>query len=256
MIPHTKAFAVLKREAQQVFDFAIVVTYAVPALKYALKGLAPDHSTPFKPDHFDSRPIAIDKVKENAKEYKALLSRYIFLSSFSFFEAYFRDVLTEIIDFHGRDLVLERVSIKHNAKLTDADSKKQKRKLQEYPTPGNRDRYLVHGRRLYEKGFRFPSALLSGYGLRRLLEIIPGESVRATDIPKLAQELLQVELDESTEIAVFNGYRQTRNKIAHGQAKAASLHLRKAIEANHFLRNLALKIDRHVVDNFFVIEVF
>ena len=256
MIPHTKAFAVLKREAQQVFDFAIVVTYAVPALKYALKGLASDCTIAFKPDHFDSRPIAIDKVGENAKEYKALLSRYMFLSSFSFFEAYFRDVLTEIIDFHRRNVILERVSIKHNATLTDVDSKKQKRKLQEYATSSNRDRYLAYGKRLHEKGFRFPSTLLSAYGLRRLLELIPGESIRAADIPKLAQEVLQIQLDESTEIDIFNGYRKTRNKIAHGRASTASLHLRKAIEANNFLRNLALKIDRHVVEHFFVIEVF
>jgi hypothetical protein len=70
MIPHTKAFAVLKREAQQVFDFAIVVTHAVPALKYALKGIASDHSIPFRPEHFDSRPIAIDKVRQTRKSTK------------------------------------------------------------------------------------------------------------------------------------------------------------------------------------------
>ena len=34
MIAHTKAFEILKEEAQKEFDFAIVVTYAVPALKY------------------------------------------------------------------------------------------------------------------------------------------------------------------------------------------------------------------------------
>lgn len=257
MIPHTKAFAVLKREAQQVFDFAIVVTYAVPALKYALKGLAPDQPIPFRPEHFDSRPIAIEKVRQNAKEYKRLLSRYIFLSSFSFFEAYFHDVLREIVEFHGcGDSILERVSIKRNETLTDEDSTREKRKLQEYCNSRNRDRYLYNGRRLLDKGFRFPSTLLSEYGLRRVLELISKDSIRAADIPTLAKTLLQIQLDASAEIAVFEGYRRTRNKIAHGRASSASLHLRKVIEANNFLRNFALKIDRHVVEHFLVIEAF
>src|SRR5437016_909818 len=140
MIPHTEAFAVLKRQVQEVFDFAIVVTYAVPALKHVLKHAAiRDDQIPFRPDHFDSRPIAIEKVRENTKAYKAVLARYLFLSSFSFFEAYFNDVLKEIIDFHGSDSLLGRVSIKHNEKLSVEDSKSEKRKLQEYPTSATRD---------------------------------------------------------------------------------------------------------------------
>ena len=155
MIPHTKAFTVLKREAQQVFDFAIVVTHAVPALKKALKGFEPGDVIPFQPDHFDARPIAIDKVKQNAKQYKALLSRYLFLSSFSFFEAYFRDVLNEIITFHGGMSILERVSIKHNATLTDDETIAQKRKLQEYADVKNRDRYTSHGKRYMKRASGF-----------------------------------------------------------------------------------------------------
>jgi hypothetical protein len=256
VIPHTKAFEVLKGEAQKVFDFAIVVTYAVPALKYALKNLGPANPIPYRPDHFNSRPVATEKVKEDAKRYKPLLSRYIFLSSFSFFEAYFRDVLKEIIDFHGGEKLLERVSLRRNESLTDSESVKQKRKLQEYPNPRNRDRYVSNGKRLAEKGFGFPSTLLSGYGLRRLIELIDADAIRAVDIPKLAQEVIQIQLDQSTEIDVFHGYRETRNKIAHGRASPASLHLRKAVEANNFLRNVALKIDRHVVENFLVCELF
>jgi hypothetical protein len=87
VIPHTKSFLRLKNEAQKVFDFAIVVSYAVPALKYSLKHTPEDAEIPFKPERFDSRPIATAKVRENAREYKALLSRYVFLSAFSFFEA-------------------------------------------------------------------------------------------------------------------------------------------------------------------------
>jgi len=52
VISHTKSFAILKQEAQRTFDFAIVVTYAVPALKYALKDLDPNEPIPFTPCDF------------------------------------------------------------------------------------------------------------------------------------------------------------------------------------------------------------
>lgn len=253
MIAHTKAFSVLKEEAQKVFDFAIVVTYAVPALKYALKDLKADDKIPYKPDHFDSRPVATEKVKHDARKYKSLLSRYIFLSTFSFFEAYFQDVLKEIIEFHGGDNLLTKVSIASNS-LIDNECTKYKKKLQEYPTFRNRDRYLSYGKRLSECGYRFPSTLLSGFGLRRLLELTTGDKIRAVDIPRLANEVLQIELDKKIEVSIYQGYRNIRNKIAHGRASSASLSLSKAIGANNFLRNLALKIDRHVVNNFFIVE--
>jgi len=46
-----------------------------------------------------------------------------------------------------------------------------------------------------------------------------------------------------------------RNKIAHGRPDGTSLHLAKAIEANNFLRNLALKIDKHVLEHLMLIEI-
>lgn len=256
MIPHTKAFKTLKDEAQRVFDFAIVVTYAVPALKAALKGLQPAAPLPFTPDHFDPVRIPTDKVRFHAQEYKELLSRYIFLSSFSFFEAYFHDIIKEIIAFHTSEAILERASLAPNLALTDKEAKKSKRKLQEYAVPGNRDGYISHGRKLAARGFRFPSTLLSQYGLRRLLDLAQGDYIKAADIPGLAQDVLQLALEEKTEAEPFHNYRDIRNKIAHGRASAAALHLAKAVEANNFLRNLALKIDRHVVEHYLLVETF
>ncbi len=216
------------------FDFAIVVTYAVPALKYALKGLNPEDEIPYKPDYFDSRPVATEKVKHNARNYKSLLSRYIFLSTFSFFEAYFQDVLKEIVSFHEEKKLLSKVSIDHNNSIMNGDINKYKRKLQEYPTPKNRDRYLSYGKRLSETGYRFPSTLLSGFGLRHLIELTKGDNnIRAFDIPRLTEEILQLDLDQKKEVDIFHGFRNTRNKIAHGRASAASISLRKAIAANN-----------------------
>jgi RiboL-PSP-HEPN len=256
MISHTKSFAILKQQAQRTFDFAIVVTYAVPALKFALKNLDPNTTIPFKADHFDSRPVATAKVLYRTKEYKAALSSHIFLSSFSFFEAYFHDILKEIVDFHGAPELLGKTSITKNHVLSDPESIKQKRKLQEYYTPGNQDRYVSNGKKLHNKGYRFPSTLLSGFGLQKLIELAQGDYIRAAEIPILALSVLQIDIDQKTEVDIFQGYRSVRNRIAHGRAGTRDLHLKKAIEANNFLRNLALKIDNHVVENFLVTERF
>ena len=254
MIPHTKAFRVLKGEAQQVFDFAIVVAYAVPSLKKALATLQPGETLPFTPDYFDATRIPTAKVRHNAAHYKELLSRQIFLSSFSFFEAYFHDVLKEIVQFHGGEALLEKVSIAPNLNPASSDAKRWKRKLQEYRTSSNLDGYVTYGRKLAGSGFRFPSELLARFGLRKLLDLVKGDYIRAIEIPILVEEILQLRLDPQSEVAAFQNYRKIRNRIAHGRASGASLHLKKAVEANNFLRNLALKIDKHVVEHYLIVE--
>jgi hypothetical protein len=254
LIPHSQAFIRLKTEAQRVFDFAIVVSYAVPALKYSLKNAPEDSPIPFNPEHFNSRPIATAKVRENAKEYKKLLSRYVFLSAFSFFEAYFHDLLKEVIEFHGADGLRSQVGLAHNVSLNTADDIKAKRKLQEYPKKTEAAKHRKYGRELAQKGFRFPSTLLGSYGLEKLIELANGEYIPASKIPELVQSIFQLPLDITTEIEVFTAYREQRNRIAHGRADSKSLHLGMAVEANNFLRNLALKIDKHVVEHFMLIE--
>lgn len=254
MITHSQAFSRLKDEAQSVFDFAIVVSYAVPALKYSLKNLSETDPIPFKPEHFDSRPIATAKVRENAKEYKKLLSQYVFLSAFSFFEAYFHDLLKEVIQFHGVEGLRQQIAISHNLTLTLPEDTKAKKKLQEYPKPSETKKYEKYGRNLAARGFRFPSALLGSYGLAKLIELANAEYISPSKIPELVQSIFQLPLDAKSEVEPFNAYREQRNRIAHGRADGASLHLSKAVEANNFLRNLALKIDRHVVDHYLVVE--
>lgn len=104
-------------------------------------------------------------------------------------------------------------------------------------------------------GYRFPSRLLSHYGLKQLNEIAEGTGIKAADILALASSIFHLEFDPDTEVQVFSDYRQLRNRVAHGRALESELALGKAVEANNFLRNLALKIDRQVVSQYFVIEV-
>lgn len=256
MIAHTKSFAALKEEAQRTFDFAIMVAHAVPWLKHSMKELDPDGHIPIRADYFDSRPVATAKVQASTKVYKESLARHVFFSSFTFFEAYVGNVLKEIVDFHGKEALLDRTNLNECTQNLDADGSKSKRKLQEYADPKNRDRYASHGKKLQGVGYRFPSTLLSTFGLKHLCSLIEDEKIRAVEIPGLLQEALHLELDETTEVKEFHRHREVRNRIAHGTATPADFSIPTAVKANDFLRNLALKIDRHVVDYFLVVETF
>lgn len=254
MIPHTKSFKRLKEEAQQVLDFAIVVSYAVPSLKRVLQTVGEDEALPFTPDHFDSRPIATQKVRSNIKHYKEVLSRHIFISSFSYFEAYFVDVLKEIIAFHGAECLLSKHNLSRNKALIGDDAQRSVRKLREYRTPSNLGAYASHGRKLAASGFVFPSSVLARHGLQQLIQLIESDKIRSVEIPGLIESVLQLPLDQDLEVKKFHAFRSMRNSIAHGRPKKGSLHLQKAIEANDFLRNLALKIDAHITRNLLLVE--
>lgn len=255
MIPHTKSFKRLKDEAQATFDFAIVVCYAIPSLKTALKNLGPNEGLPFEPDYFDTRPIPTEKVKNHVKEYKAVLSRHIFISSFSYFEAYFIDLLREIVEFHDKTKLLSKHAIIKNEDLTSPELQKSVKKLREYPNRKNLDAYKTHGKRLAANGFVFPSGILAQHGLRQLIELIESDKIRSVEIPNLIESVLQLPLDSATETEQFHTFRKMRNKIAHGRPEQASLHLSKAIEANNFLRNLALRVDEHVTRHILLVEL-
>lgn len=253
MIPHTQAFIRLKKEVQNVMDFAIVVSYAVPCLKYSLKRMPSDEPPLFRPDHFNSRPIKTEKVLHDTKTYKETLSRHIVLSSFSYFEAYFHDVLQEILEFHGKEFLFNISSISTN---TDDDGtvEKARKKLSEYPKKSNLDCYKSNKAKMLKRGQTLPSSLLAQYGYQKLIELIEGNYIPAARIPELSSSVLQLKFDKTEEEKLY-GYKEIRNKIAHGRIPEGSLNVAKAIEMNNFFRNLALKIDRHVIKYFLLVEV-
>lgn len=256
MIAHTKSFGVLKEEAQRTFDFAIMVAHAVPWLKHSMKELNPNQHMPIRADYFDSRPVAAAKVREITAVYKESLARHVFFSSFCFFEAYVCNVLKEIVDFHGKESLFDRTNLNECTVSCDQEAARSKRKLQEYYNPKDKDKYSSHGKKLNSAGYRFPSTLLSTFGLKHLCSLIEGEKIKAVDIPNLVQEALHLKLDPVTEVELFHKHRNARNRIAHGTASSADFSLPNAVRANDFLRNFALKIDRHVLEYFLVVERF
>lgn len=54
------------------------------------------------------------------------------------------------------------------------------------------------------------------------------------------------------DIEGFHRMRETRNRVAHG--KNVNLNVREVVEMNTQLRDIAQKIDQHLVQNFLISE--
>ena len=103
MIKHTLAFKRLKTEQQNILDFTVLVCYAIPNLKKSIKGFkenVKNYEKLAKADYFIEE-INLPKIEKLVQDYKGDLGKYTLLSAFSFFESYIKDVVNELIDFHG-----------------------------------------------------------------------------------------------------------------------------------------------------------
>lgn len=259
MIGNTKSYSRLKTQAEELFNFAVVVCYAVPSLKAQVsvikKGLAGPNLP--RPDYFTGDKTPPEGVQQRAENYKHTLARYIVISSFSFFEAYIEDAIRELIDFHGGDeqfINTAEQSAKKFLSAMPASIEKHKRKLQEPIKPQKKLKYAKHSQELIDAGYRFPSELLSSYGVRAIIQKL--ESLKSADIPDLMMQGFHLNLDQKT-IDRFHEIRGARNDIAHGKiAKRKNLSLNDAMQMNSDLRDIAVKFDKHLVEHFFVIEQF
>jgi hypothetical protein len=252
MIAHSKAFLILKKQNQTLFDFSVLCCQSVPALKGYMKAVEAK-SAPKLPDadHFKGDPD-FNQLRRFASEYKKTLGRLIFLSSFSYFEAYFKSVIDEIQQFHGgRDSFLATSAKKQAGHMAACDLpavKKSAAKLREYKKAHFVPAYKKHAKTLAGTEFRFPSELFATFGL---MELANYKDLKASQIPHVAKWCFGVPISEAEE-TTFSRYREERNNIAHGNI--VEVDFRIGLEASRFLRDLSVKIDKHVVNHFFVIE--
>src|SRR3546814_9771302 len=72
---------------------------AVPALKAELS--VPGGAATVPPDHFKAGSNTASELLSYADDYHEELARSALITVFSYFEAYVKDALTEIVDFHG-----------------------------------------------------------------------------------------------------------------------------------------------------------
>lgn len=253
MIPNTKSFCVLKQQVQEVIDFSVLCCTAVPSMKGYIKavengvaGKIPD------PDYYKGQPN-YDQLKGFVPSYRKNLGKLILLSSFSYFEAYFKSLIDEIFEFHGGFESLIDSSLKrqlaHMSFIDTEPAKTAVRKLKEYPKRNKKQKYEKYAKELENSEFRFPSELMSAFGLKELHSRY--KDMKSVEIPYFVIWCFGVSLTND-EVDRFHKIRETRNEIAHG--KKEYIELKESLAFNQELRSLAMKIDSHIVNHYFVIE--
>ena len=254
MIGHTKAYETYRGQSQAHLDFYVLVATAVPNLERILHDsasqLAPAHY--FKTAHQDKRRL-IGLAARYEKEIAALSV----VALYSYFEAYVKSTIQEVIDFHGGAYSFARRATSRASRFldsVDASLFLHKRKLQEYPKSGKSQKYRKHSSSLGEMGFRFPSELLAPYGVALLISKADEKrGLRAWEIPTVLQSGLLLQLSKS-EADRLENVRTLRNEIAHG--KKVRIRTRGAMAIAKDLHAIAARIDRHVVEHFLVLEEF
>ncbi|MCT3810567.1 hypothetical protein CMU40_09845 [Elizabethkingia anophelis] len=268
MIHHTEAFKRLKDEQQKILDFSVLICYSIPNLKKSIKGYknkVKNYETFVKPDYF---PVItdIDRLEPLTMDYKGNLSKYILLSAFSFFESYFRDVVEELIEFHGgKESFINTLHTRHKQILhsQSTDIVKNKKKLNEPLKKKNWKRYKKYIDLLEkEASYRHPSELLATYGLKYFIETVTGNNFKSVMIPDALEFAFGLDLtDKKNQHADLKGkdlketfeiMRNLRNAIGHGNAGA--LGFEKVMDLIRFTRFFSVKIDSHLVNNFFILE--
>lgn len=255
MHSNTMAFLRLKKQTQAVLDFSVLISNSVPLLKMTMKNIdkGVEGAQLAKQDYFKGAQSQ-DQLTSYAAEYKANLSKYVLLSNFSFFEAYIIDAIKEMFEFHGgvEQLIKDaRRRCQKHINPIDKDIVDNRKKLQDSYKNKNKEKYQKYTRSLQVVNFKFPSELLSAYGVQKLSENL--NNLKSVGIPDLLVDGLHFSLTD-IEKKEFDKIRNIRNSIAHGNKE--TFDMPSAIKYNSFLRELSVRIDQHLVKNYFVIERF
>ncbi len=253
----TEAYQKFKDQMEALWNFGVMLCYAVPTLKKNIKAVEegiPNYSIP-KNDLFPHDESSPAQLRGLAQDYKERLTSYLWLSSFSFFEAFVSGALQELIGFHGGAEAFVRSAEKHAkesvTKTHPSEVIRSRSRLSGVFAPHKVQRYRKHTQILQQHGYTFPSELLAAYGVR-MLASKAGE-LKAADIPALLTDGLHFEFT-SDMLKRYDKYRKIRNDIAHGEQSAHSL--KEAFDVRKNLGKLASQIDEHIVANFFIMENF
>ncbi|OBQ11279.1 MAG: hypothetical protein AN482_08625 [Anabaena sp. LE011-02] len=258
MKKYSESYTILKNQIQDSLNFVLLSCHAVPVLQGYIHAVETGKATNLRdPDYFQQ--IADhDRLKEIMPNYKKSLGKFLYITAFSYFEVYIKSVIEEFFHIHGgvenylsyvklkRDHQINQQNYRNDlvAKLRDSNSAKIKK--------GKVLKYKKAINELIQQGYMFPSQLLSVYGLNELKKELDNiKYMKAKDFIRVLNDVFGLEITEE-EKTEFQQITDTRNKIAHGEIK--EIDLSKAIKVNKFLRKLALKIDKHLITNFFVLE--
>jgi hypothetical protein len=253
-LPCTKAYIRMRNQLQEFFDFSVVVCHSIPALKRQMSLLDKRHILALpKPDYYGSTNTT-DQLRDQAKDYRKKLARYGWISVFSFFETFIKHAVEELIEFQGGDEEFANRAEQRDKKFMSGASPAieiAKQRLRGKRENHKVDRYRKFSKNLIEAGYRFPSELLSAFGVKMLT--LKLKSLRSADIPDLLIQGLHMQMS-SVDVEKFHNIREIRNKIAHGENVSPSL--KNFAEMNEFLRNFAYSVDKHLNEHFFIFEEY
>lgn len=266
MIVSTESFNRLKKEQQNILDFSVLICHAIPNVKKTIAGESKSvaHFALPKPDYFIKSPN--ERILELSQNYKSDLSKYILISAFSFFESYVKSVTKELFEFHGgKDLFIKKVIARQKAyfEIENDERTKSIRKLQEPLKTAKWQKYKKHLEELADDfEYRRPSELISPLGIKYLSDMTASGNFKSVFIPDVLE--LGFSLDLSDKVnqhahlkekdlkETFDYYRELRNSISHGDKVQVSIE--KTMDLVRFLRHIAVKIDKHLVERFFILE--
>lgn len=248
---HTDSYQVYKRQVEEILDFAVLVCYSVPSLKVQLKVADEGKFDVPRPDFFIHDKNTTDGLRELTKDYRKRLGTFIWIAGFSYFESYIIGVIKEMITFHGGNEEFLARSIRRNQSFFHPTGEvlESKRKLQDARTPSKIQKYQKHSKILVDYDFRFPSDLFSSYGIKRLLDDIG--KITPNEFPELLSSCLLFDMTIEQKER-FHQIRDTRNHLVHRSKETVDF--RQAVGANNDMHRLAAKIDKHMLEHFFIFE--
>ncbi len=262
----TDAFARLKIEQQRILDFALLTCHAMPNLSKTIKGV--EHKVKdyglAKPTYFEEIED-LDRLKSLLKHSDDNLAKYILFSSWSFFEFYFKDAMSELLNFYGgKENFIDGIKTLHDKKINQNKLFADKTmKLRETPKPGKKDKYKKALKELSSiNEYTFTSELFSFWGAKYFVDFVANKKFVSACIPVLMKEMFGMDLSDKINdygdiremdlAQTFNSMKDYRNKIGHGEI--VTVPLNKVMAYNKFLRYFAVKIDSYLIEHYFIIN--
>lgn len=253
MITHTKAYDRFRQLGIDQYDFCVLVSFAIPCLDKQINPLSgPVAGNIPKSKYIKNDNITAEELRRRIGSAGDSIGKELLISTFSYFEAYVADALTEVLDFHGGADRIATMAKSHDADSIGSCSAAavvSQKKLLDVEDPAKKEKYLKHLRVLRSEGYPLPSQRLSCFGWLSLANRL--KRMKSHEIPDLLFDGLLFPLSQSDR-NTFHALRDKRNKIAHG--KLTRYPVRTAVTHGKFLRDLAVSVDKYLVENFLMIE--
>lgn len=180
--------------------------------------------------------------------YQSKLSKYLYFSTFSYFESFINDLAIEITESFNQ---IDSEKYVNNFKQ-DQNVLSDMTKLDKEYDPRKNDRYKKFSAKLQSQGYLNPEKII----FSSLIDLYNNkiENLKANDIPGFLEKTLFFKMTKE-EIQTYHSIKNNRNSIGHG-AKNFTPHLNDVINANKFFKSLSERIDKHVAFYFFKLKNF